>query len=166
MVQAILTFIPSPILLYGDYLCAKSTLFRDLFSGKSLDRRPSPPSRPSSSSSSSSSSSTLSHIPQNNTPCLLPSSTSSHPIIFLPVPDPRSIHLLIHWIYFGRTGHIETCLDQGAVNWEGLARNVEYLGLTTDIKVFLGQWYGNWLLPACNPLGCHRQMLSDDGDED
>jgi len=93
----------------------------------------------------------------------MPSSTS-HPIIFLPVPDPRSIHLLIHWIYFGRTDHIETCLEQGAVHWEGLAQNVEYLGLTTDIKIFLGRWYNNWLLPARRR--CHKHPSSDDGDDD
>lgn len=55
-------------------------------------------------------------------------------------------------MYFGRTDHIESALDRGLIRWEGLARNVEYLCLSTDIKVFLGRWYRNWLLPAqCPP---------------
>jgi hypothetical protein len=68
-----------------------------------------------------------------------------HPILFLPIPDPSSIHLLVHWMYFGSTSYIEDSLNDGSVEWEGLARNVEYLGLPAEIKVFLGRWYGNWL---------------------
>ncbi|KAJ8461966.1 hypothetical protein ONZ45_g18102 [Pleurotus djamor] len=48
-------------------------------------------------------------------------------------------------MYFGSTGYISEALADGAIHWEGIARNVEYLGLSTDIKVFLGRWYGNWL---------------------
>lgn len=57
-------------------------------------------------------------------------------------------------MYFGNTDHIENALDQGDVRWEGLARNVEYLGLSTDIKVFLGCWYRNWLLPSQRSPDC------------
>jgi hypothetical protein len=48
-------------------------------------------------------------------------------------------------MYFGSTSYIEDSLNDGSVEWEGLARNVEYLGLPANIKVFLGRWYGNWL---------------------
>jgi len=48
-------------------------------------------------------------------------------------------------MYFGSTSYIEDSLNNGSVEWEGIARNVEYLGLPADIKVFLGHWYGNWL---------------------
>lgn len=72
-------------------------------------------------------------------------SLPSHPILFLPVPDPTSFYLLVHWIYFGDTRHIDHCLHQGIIQWEGIARNVEYLGLSTEIKIFLGRWYGRWL---------------------
>lgn len=65
-------------------------------------------------------------------------------MIFLPVPDPRSFRLLIHFIYFGSTAFIEDALDRGELSWEGIARNVEYLGMGNDIKVFLGRWYGRW----------------------
>ncbi|KIJ69155.1 hypothetical protein HYDPIDRAFT_172617 [Hydnomerulius pinastri MD-312] len=157
--------------LHMDYLSAKSSFLRELFSGASPlaliqslhmsppGRRPSAPLQ----------------VPSNRLPRLLPS-PSSHPVVFLPVPDPSSIHLLFHWMYFGDTDHIESCLDQGAVHWEGLARNVEYLGLPTDIKVFLGRWYGNWLLPARNRPGfapCAAESgensdveYDDDEDED
>ncbi|KAI6025677.1 hypothetical protein F5J12DRAFT_443698 [Pisolithus orientalis] len=123
--------------LHMDYLCAKSSLLRGLFGGYSyLDLvKPDP-------SASSPSTSRTSGCLQ---PHLLP---SSRPVLLLPVPDPRSIHLLVHWIYFGKADLIETCLNEGVVDWEGLTQNVEYLGLTTDIKVFLGRWYDNWLLPT------------------
>jgi hypothetical protein len=100
-------------------------------------------------------------VPPNRLPRLLPSSPS-HPIIFLPIPDPSSFHLLVHWIYFGHTNYIEECLSQGVIQWEGLARNVEYLGLPTSIKVFLGRWYGNWLHPGRARRDCDGNFLSDD----
>lgn len=125
-----------------DYLSAHSTFLRGLFSGaSSLDLISSAslsqaPSRPSPSGQFS--------VPENRLPRLMPCSPD-HPILFLPIPDPSSIHLLIHWMYFGSTSYIEDSLNNGSVEWEGIARNVEYLGLPADIKVFLGQWYGNWL---------------------
>jgi hypothetical protein len=71
----------------------------------------------------------------------------NHPVLLLPVPDPASFHLLIHWMYFGDTSYIEESLHQEIIHWEGIARNVEYLGLSTEIKIFLGKWYGRWLHP-------------------
>lgn len=47
-------------------------------------------------------------------------------------------------MYFGSTTYIEDALDEGTVTWEGLARNVEFLGMGTEIKVCLGRWYGRW----------------------
>lgn len=40
--------------------------------------------------------------------------------------------------------YLEDALDSGEISWEGLARNVEYLGMNVEIKVFLGRWYGRW----------------------
>ncbi|KIK98098.1 hypothetical protein PAXRUDRAFT_824283 [Paxillus rubicundulus Ve08.2h10] len=143
--------------LHMDYLSAKSSFFRGLFSGAS------PLDLIQSLHISARRSSTPLRVPQNRLPRLLPS-TTSHPVVFLPVPDPSSIHLLFHWMYFGSTDHIESCLDQGTIQWEGLARNVEYLGLSTEIKVFLGRWYGNWLLPARYHQGCTLCAADDDSD--
>ncbi|KAK7038121.1 hypothetical protein R3P38DRAFT_2904562 [Favolaschia claudopus] len=129
--------------LHVDYLSAHSTFLRSLFSGAStldlissaaLSESPSPPD-PSGEFS----------VPENRLPRLFPGSSSSHPILFVPIPDPSSIHLLVHWMYFGSLSYIEDALNSGSVDWEGIARNVEYLGLPADIKVFLGRWYANWL---------------------
>ncbi|KAF7337937.1 hypothetical protein MVEN_02017000 [Mycena venus] len=128
--------------LHVDYLSAHSTFLRGLFSGAStLDLISSAalseaPSRPSPSGQFS--------VPENRLPRLMPCSPD-HPILFLPIPDPSSIHLLVHWMYFGSTSYIEDGLNNGSVEWEGIARNVEYLGLPAEIKVFLGRWYASWL---------------------
>jgi hypothetical protein len=74
-------------------------------------------------------------------------SSPDHPILLLPVPDPTSFHLLVHWMYFGDTRYIEDCLSRRTIQWEGIARNVEYLDLSTEIKIFLGRWYARWLNP-------------------
>ncbi|KAJ7217097.1 hypothetical protein GGX14DRAFT_358394 [Mycena pura] len=130
--------------LHVDYLSAHSTFLRGLFSGASsldlisaaaLTQAPSP-SVPSANGQFT--------VPPNRLPRLMPCSPD-HPILFLPIPDPTSIHLLVHWMYFGSTAHIADALNSGAIEWEGIARNVEYLGLPASIKVFLGQWYAHWL---------------------
>lgn len=74
-------------------------------------------------------------------PCILPSSTCTHPVIHLPVPDPTSFHHLVHYIYFGSTTFIEEALDNGDLTWDGLARNVEYLQMGADVKLFLGRYW-------------------------
>ncbi|KAH7889537.1 hypothetical protein F5I97DRAFT_545120 [Phlebopus sp. FC_14] len=143
--------------LHMDYLSAKSSFLRALFSGASpLDLIQTLHLSPCGQRL---------HVPPNRLPRLLPSSPSN-PVVLLPVPDPHSIHLLFHWMYFGDTDQIESCLDQGLVHWEGLARNVEYLGLPTEIKVFLGRWYGNWRLPARNRRGPASYAAEPDDDSD
>ncbi|KAH0830721.1 hypothetical protein J3R83DRAFT_2199 [Lanmaoa asiatica] len=144
--------------LHTEYLSAKSLFLRGLFSGVSpLDliqnlcaSRLQPPSAPL-------------RVPRSKLPRLLPS-PPSHPVVFLPVPDSSSIQPLFHWMYFGNTDHIESALDHGVIQWDGLVRNVEYLGLSTDIKVFLGRWYRNWFLPARCPPDC-TPCPTDEGDE-
>ncbi|KAK7046898.1 hypothetical protein R3P38DRAFT_88882 [Favolaschia claudopus] len=139
--------------LHMDYLSAHSTFLRGLFSGaSSLDLISSAalseaPSRPSTSGQFA--------VPENRLPRLMPCDPS-HPVVFLPVPDPSSMHLLVHWMYFGSTSYIENSLNEGQVEWEGIARNVEYLGLPADIKVFLGRWYARWL---------HTEQGASDGEE-
>jgi hypothetical protein len=127
--------------LHIDYLSAQSTFLRGLFSGASPLDLINTTSKPNSQSRAPQ---TRFTVPANRLPRLLPSSPG-HPILLLPVPDPTSFHLLVHWIYFGRTDFIEDCLNRGVIQWEGIARNVEYLGFPTDIKIFLGRWYGDWL---------------------
>ena len=82
--------------------------------------------------------------PFSGIPRFLPSASPTQPILFLPVPDPSSFRILVHYMYFGSTVYLEDALDNGEISWEGLARNVEYLGMNVEIKVFLGRWYGRW----------------------
>jgi hypothetical protein len=145
-----------------DYLSAHSTFLRGLFSGaSSLDLISSAslsqaPSRPSPSGQFT--------VPANRLPRLMPCSPD-HPILFLPIPDPTSIHLLVHWMYFGSTSYIEDGLNDGSVEWEGIARNVEYLGLPADIKMFLGRWYATWLhAERARRYGSDEEEEDDDDD--
>ncbi|KAI8989759.1 hypothetical protein BD414DRAFT_315986 [Trametes punicea] len=129
--------------LHMDYLCAHSSLFRGLLSGASaFDIAAEIP--PSGSGTSCVSSPGLSRQPSTSSlrlPCILPSSTCTHPVVHLPIPDPVSFHHLIHYIYFGSTSFIEEALDNGELSWEGLARNVEYLQMGAEIKFFLGRYW-------------------------
>ncbi|KAH9857234.1 hypothetical protein C2E23DRAFT_881696 [Lenzites betulinus] len=124
--------------LHMDYLCAQSSLVRGLLSGASAfdleaDAPKSSHDTPSLSRQSSASSLRV--------PCVLPSSTCTHPVVHLPVPDPASFHHLVHYIYFGSTSFIEDALENGELSWEGLARNVEFLQMGSDIKLFLGRYW-------------------------
>ncbi|EPQ57943.1 hypothetical protein GLOTRDRAFT_114507 [Gloeophyllum trabeum ATCC 11539] len=160
--------------LHMDYLSAHSSFLRALFSGSnpldlinttliSSPASPPPPTRSSSPSPPSSPSPVTPmspseepflrrHAPPSSYhyPHLLPCSPR-HPIVYLPVPDPSSIRLLIHYMYFGMTDYIEACLIRGDVKWDGLARNVEYLG----IRGIRG-WLAGWL----------ERLDSDDDDFD
>ncbi|KAI0094069.1 hypothetical protein BDY19DRAFT_902734 [Irpex rosettiformis] len=146
--------------LHMDYLSAHSTLLRSLLSGASpLDIIPSVASSPQTTPRDS-----FFHLPLPPLdshrlspkpsaarglpiapllPRLLPSSPD-HPMIYLPVPDPSSLRLLIHYMYFGSLTYIEDALDDGTASWEGMARNVEFLGMGMEIKICLGRWYGRW----------------------
>jgi hypothetical protein len=142
--------------LHMDYLSAHSTLLRGLFSGK-------PPVDLTPSSPESTPLDAFFNLPARPPPFPVPSNPSTsrglpiapllprvlpslpaHPTIYLPVPDPSSLRLLIHYMYFGATSYIEQALDDGTVSWDGLARNVEFLGMGMDIKLCLGRWYGRW----------------------
>ncbi|KAF8274879.1 hypothetical protein EI94DRAFT_1793561 [Lactarius quietus] len=127
--------------LHIDYLSAQSTLLRALFSGSSpLDLiQPATQPAPDVAGRSSISPSLAARLPR-----LLPSS-SDHPIVYLPVPDASSFPHLVTWMYFGDTNALEDALQRRVIRWDGLARNVEYLGMPEEIKRFLGRWYRRWL---------------------
>ncbi|THG93278.1 hypothetical protein EW145_g8414 [Phellinidium pouzarii] len=44
-------------------------------------------------------------------------------------------------MYFGTFAALEGALDAGQVRWTDVVRNVEYLGMRTRVKSFLGRWY-------------------------
>ncbi|GLB34801.1 hypothetical protein LshimejAT787_0203660 [Lyophyllum shimeji] len=135
--QPALNFVPRISLkLHMDYLSAHSSYLRALFSGANpLDLV-----HTTCTSYNGPHSASRFNIPANRLPRLMPGS-ANHPVLLLPVPDPSSFHLLVHWMYFGRTNHIAQCLHDGVVHWEGLARNVEYLGLSGGIRAFLRRCY-------------------------
>ncbi|KAI9507368.1 hypothetical protein F5148DRAFT_120614 [Russula earlei] len=131
--------------LHIDYLSAQSTLLRALFSGTSPLDLIHPATQPvprAAARPSISAASVASRLPR-----LLPSAPD-HPIVFLPVPDPSSFPYLVSWMYFGDTGTLEDALQRHAIRWDGLARNVEYLGMPEELKRFLGRWYRRWLQSA------------------
>ncbi|KAG5647309.1 hypothetical protein DXG03_000847 [Asterophora parasitica] len=80
------------------------------------------------------------NVPPNRLPRLLPGS-ADHPTLLLPVPDPSSFYLLVHWMYFGNTRLIRQYLNDNIIQWEGVALNVEYLGLSSGIREFLKRWW-------------------------
>jgi hypothetical protein len=51
-------------------------------------------------------------------------------------------------MYFGDTTALDNALQRRAIRWDGLARNVEYLGMPEELKRFLGRWYRRWLQSA------------------
>ncbi|KAK7040894.1 hypothetical protein VNI00_009490 [Paramarasmius palmivorus] len=159
-----LNFIPRLFLrLHTDYLSAHSSFLRALFSGSSpIDLiNTSSCSHPTPNSPLRTSSGRFT-IPPDRLPRLLPNSTPEHPVLFLPIPDPTSIEHVIHWMYFGDFTLIEDSLEDGSIDWEGIARNVEYLGLPTEIKVFLGRWYARWLHPEQER---HNSAVDSDDDD-
>ncbi|KAF5315782.1 hypothetical protein D9611_004806 [Ephemerocybe angulata] len=138
--------------LHMDYLSAHSTYLRGLFSGAlplDLMYSQTPPA-----------SSSTTGVPPDRQPRLMPSAPD-HPILFLPLPDPSSFHLLVHWMYFGDLTRIADCLHRGVIQWEGIARNVEYLGLSADIKLFLSKWYSTWLDAAAARNAAQEQEAED-----
>ncbi|KAF8469920.1 hypothetical protein JB92DRAFT_1959955 [Gautieria morchelliformis] len=145
--------------LHQDYLSAQSTFMRGLLSGTSpLDL---------STSSSSSAASALPSISESTPrqptsplaagafpihpsrhPRVLPSSSSHHPVVFLPVPDAISLPHLIHYLYFGSFDYMEECLHRGIITWQGIVRNVEFFGMRLELKASLGRYYRQWLKPT------------------
>lgn len=108
-------------------------------------------------------------VPANRLPRLLPG-PPNHPTLYLPVPDPSSFRLIAHWMYFGSTTLIEECLYKKVVHWEGLARNVEYLGVSSELKLFLRSYYygkengdsGEDPHTACHDSGYNSEMADCD----
>ncbi|EJD02230.1 uncharacterized protein FOMMEDRAFT_109473 [Fomitiporia mediterranea MF3/22] len=142
--------------LHLDYLLAQSSLFRDLFSGRPLsesmaptcpDSPNTPPALPRVA------------LPPHRRPHIMPS-VPSHPIVYLPLPDPSSFPHLVHFMYFGTFEVLESALDAGTVQWADVVRNVEYLGMRSRVKAFLGRWYSQRMGPGVPPIVC-----GDDGDE-
>lgn len=94
------------------------------------------------------------------------------PTIYLPVPDPTSFPLLIHYMYFGKVEYMDRGLHAGEIQWEGVVRNVEYLGLGPEIKSFLGSWWRRWIETGDSGSGRQNmdpivlEEIDDDSEDD
>ncbi|KAG8856571.1 hypothetical protein FRB96_006331 [Tulasnella sp. 330] len=102
--------------------------------------------------------------PSNPAPSTSSNTTHVGPTIILPVPDPASFPILIHYMYHGSMDPIERSLKDGSVTWEGLVRNVEYLGLREEVKRYLGKWWKSWREREGVEGGTNK--VDDDDDED
>jgi len=170
MTEPILSAVPRlSFKLHMDYLSAQSTFLRGLFAGANpldLLNATAPADSNQECHFSPRKESLPFNVPANRLPRLLPSSPT-HPTLFLPVPDPTSFHILIHWMYFGRTEYIEDCLNRGIIQLPGITRNVAYLGLPDDlIGKFLRRWERAWTkrhLPPSPPYGDDSE--SSDGED-
>ncbi|KLO19173.1 hypothetical protein SCHPADRAFT_818575 [Schizopora paradoxa] len=155
--------------LHLDYLLAQSSLFRALLNGRSpLDHlTPSSPESPTTPPLFPEHAHLS--VPPNRVPRILPS-TSTHPTILLPLPHPESFPALVHYMYFGTTAALEEALNKRLFRWDDVVRNVEYLGMRTQVKVFLGRWYSNWMAPAHvrasarPPVVCESGEMPDEED--
>ena len=67
-------------------------------------------------------------------------------------------------MYFGDTSVLEDALQRQVIRWDGLARNVEYLGMPEEIKRFLGRWFRRWLSHAQQP-GNNQEAEDDETDD-
>ena len=68
-------------------------------------------------------------------------------------------------MYFGTTSVLEDALNRKQVRWDDVVRNVEYLGMRTRIKVFLGRWYAQWLAPSHARVECRPPVVHEDEED-
>lgn len=70
-------------------------------------------------------------------------------------------------MYFGDTKYINDSLKQGLIEWEGIARNVEYLGLSNEIKLYLGDYFRRWMQTTeCSDDETMYSDSSNEGEDD
>nr|XP_031863832.1 uncharacterized protein CI109_000474 [Kwoniella shandongensis]KAA5530904.1 hypothetical protein CI109_000474 [Kwoniella shandongensis] len=79
---------------------------------------------------------------------VMPSKVGQPKALYLPLPDPDSFILMLHWLYWHDRDYINHCLSSGSVTWQGLVRNIEYLGLDNEIKKLTGDWWKRWVRPT------------------
>jgi hypothetical protein len=51
-------------------------------------------------------------------------------------------------LFRGDSSHLEEALARNHVTWQGLIKNIEYLGLDNRIKRVLGSWWRRWVKVA------------------
>ncbi|KAI5453160.1 hypothetical protein NCC49_006188 [Naganishia albida] len=127
-------------MLHRDYLVTQSTLFHKLLDPNYASNDAVPP-----------------QTEPTKIPLTAPSTYSSFSekeggdfagvatTVWLPIPDPNSFQVLAHWLYWGDSSNLEEALARNHVTWQGLIKNIEYLGLDNRIKRVLGSWWRRWV---------------------
>ncbi|PWN46699.1 hypothetical protein IE53DRAFT_304038, partial [Violaceomyces palustris] len=125
--------------LHKDYLSTQSTLFRQFLSSATpLDLDTGCTTPPDGS-----------FLPLLNPfgqPRLL-SSNPDNPTLFLPLPDPSSFTILLHYLYHGDFEVVARSMSQKKVRWEGVVMNADFLGLDEVLKNELGVWWRRNISP-------------------
>ena len=123
--------------LHQDYLYPQSSLLRTILSSSSaqldsvhMDGRPS-------------SAGALPRVVKGAR--LLPTSIGEPLAVYLPLPDPASFSVLVHWLYWGDVTALESALSRGIVEWQGVVKNIHYLGMDDNVKRVMGKWWRRWV---------------------
>nr|XP_019011802.1 uncharacterized protein I206_03908 [Kwoniella pini CBS 10737]OCF50583.1 hypothetical protein I206_03908 [Kwoniella pini CBS 10737] len=79
---------------------------------------------------------------------VLPTKSDRPKALYVPLPDPSSFGVILHWLYWHDIDHFNHCLSKGLVTWQGVIRNIEYLSLDNEIKLLAGKWWKRWVKPT------------------
>ncbi|WVQ95266.1 hypothetical protein IAU59_002361 [Kwoniella sp. CBS 9459] len=126
--------------LHKDYLTTQSVLFRTLLNSQAA-QIPNPPPRDENGR-------LLFQSPVIRGAKVLPTKAERPKALYVPLPDPASFGVILHWLYWHDTDHFNHCLSKGLVTWQGVIRNIEYLALDNEIKLLAGKWWKRWVKPT------------------
>ncbi|WWD02017.1 hypothetical protein V865_000055 [Kwoniella europaea PYCC6329] len=126
--------------LHKDYLTTQSVLFRKLLNCQAA-HLPNPPPRDSEGR-------LIFQSPVIRGAKVLPTKSDRPKALYVPLPDPASLGVILHWLYWHDADHFNHCLSKGLVTWQGVIRNIEYLSLDNEIKLLAGKWWKRWVKPT------------------
>lgn len=114
--------------VHKDYLVQQSSLFRAV-----LSEGPKPPSA------------------FEMRGCRILTTAPGAPLdIIVPIPDPSSLGILLHWLYWGDREALETALNENPLKLKGMIANVNFLGLDQRTRQAVGRYWRRWAAPSAN----------------
>ncbi|WRT68739.1 uncharacterized protein IL334_005719 [Kwoniella shivajii] len=125
--------------LHRDYLTTQSILFRTLLNSPAAHLSHPPPR--------DFDGRLLFQSPVIRGAKVLPTKADKPKALYVPLPDPASFGVLLHWLYWHDADHFNHCLSKGLVTWQGVIRNIEYLSLDNEVKLLAGKWWKRWIKP-------------------
>nr|XP_018261802.1 uncharacterized protein I303_06247 [Kwoniella dejecticola CBS 10117]OBR83960.1 hypothetical protein I303_06247 [Kwoniella dejecticola CBS 10117] len=126
--------------LHKDYLTTQSVLFRTLLNSQAAHMA-NPPPRDEEGR-------LIFQSPVIRGAKVLPTRSDRPKALYVPLPDPSSFGVILHWLYWHDIDHFNHCLSKGLVTWQGVIRNIEYLSLDNEIKLLAGKWWKRWVRPT------------------